>query len=190
MEELRAPRTLTGRSATRKTPRLVFFLSAIILCTQASPLWSADSRRLATVPALGVVAEGQTGIIHYIVLQIDEDPRQQEGPTVQFNEINLGGGSIVSEDWKEGVKRAVAAATKLVGEDGREWVSHDQEPVIQCVDRGNERQQRRRGRHRGSLARRRRQVRRRPDRDNHAERSDRTGSCTSRQSRSGGPRTV
>jgi hypothetical protein len=51
---------------------------------------------------------------------IDKDP-QQDGPTVQFNEINLGGGSLVSEDWKEGVKRAVAAATKAVGEDGREW---------------------------------------------------------------------
>jgi predicted ATP-dependent protease len=93
-----------------------------MLCTHAFPLWSADSHRLATVPALGVVAEGQTGIIHYIVLQIDEDPQQQEGPTIQFNEINLGGGSIVSEDWKEGVRQAVAAATKEVGEDGREWV--------------------------------------------------------------------
>ncbi len=94
---------------------------AIIHCTQAFPLWSADSRRFATVPALGVLAGGQTGIIHYIVLQIDNDPRQ-EGQTVQFNEMKLGGGSIVSEDWKEGVKQAVAAATKAVGEDGREWV--------------------------------------------------------------------
>ena len=75
----------------------------------------------ATVPALGVLAGGQTGIVHYIVLQIDKDPRR-EGPTVQFNEINLGGGSIVSEDWKEGVRQAVAAATKAVGEDGREWM--------------------------------------------------------------------
>ena len=87
---------------------------------QASPLWSADSRRVATVPALGVLAGGQTGTIHYIVLQIDKDPRR-EGPTVQFNQIELGGGSIVSEDWKEGVKQAVTAATKAVGEEGREW---------------------------------------------------------------------
>jgi ATP-dependent Lon protease len=36
--------------------------------------------------------------------------------------LNLGGGSIVSEDWKQGVKQDVAAATKAVGEDGREWV--------------------------------------------------------------------
>jgi predicted S18 family serine protease len=109
------------RIASRKTPRLVLLLSAIILCTQALPLWSADSRRFATVPALGVLADGQTGIVHYVVLQIDKGPRH-EGPTVQFNEINLGGGSIVSEDWKEGVKQAVAAATRAVGEDGQEWV--------------------------------------------------------------------
>ncbi len=112
---------MADRSATRKTPYLVLLLSVIILCTQAFPVWSADSRRLATVPALGVLAGGQTGIIHYIVLQIDKDPRR-EGPTVQFNEINLGGGSLVSEDWKEGVRQAVAAATKAVGEDGREWM--------------------------------------------------------------------
>jgi predicted S18 family serine protease len=73
------------------------------------------------VPALGVLAGRQTGVVHYIVLQIDKDSRQ-EGPTVQFNEISLGGGSIVCEDWKESVKHAVIAATKAVGEDGREWV--------------------------------------------------------------------
>ena len=108
--------------ATRKIPHLVqLFLLAIMICMHASPLWSADSRRVATVPALGVLASGQTGTVHYIVLQIDKDPRR-EGPTVQFNQIELGGGSIVSEDWKEGVKQAVTAATKAVGEDGREWV--------------------------------------------------------------------
>jgi hypothetical protein len=108
-------------SKTRKTPHLILLLSTIILCAQAIPLWSADSRRFATVPALGVLDGGQAGVVHYIVLQIDKDPRQS-GPTVQFNEIRLGGGSMVSEDWKEGVKQAVAAATKAVGEDGREWV--------------------------------------------------------------------
>jgi len=108
-------------STVRKTPHLLLFLLTIILCAQALPLWSADSRRFATVPALGVRAGGQTGVVHYVVLQIDKDPRLG-GPTVQFNEINLGGGSIVSEDWKEGVKHAVEAATRAVGEDGRDWV--------------------------------------------------------------------
>jgi predicted S18 family serine protease len=100
---------------------LVLLLSGIILCAQASPLLSAEVRRVSTVPALGVRSDGQTGIVHYIALQIDKGPRQ-EGPMVQFNEISLGGGSVVSEDWKEGVTHAVAAATKAVGEDGREWV--------------------------------------------------------------------
>ena len=112
---------MANKSANRKIPHLILRLLTVILCAQAFPLWSADNRHLATVPALGVLAGKQTGTIQYIVLQIDKDPRQ-EGPTVQFNEINLGGGSIVSEDWKEGVKQAVAAATKAAGEDGREWV--------------------------------------------------------------------
>ena len=98
---------VADRGATRKIPGLVFLLSVIVLCTQALLLWSVDSRRVTTVPALGVFVGGQTGIVHYIVLQIDKDPRQ-EGPIVQFNEINLGGGSVVSDDWKEGVKHAVA----------------------------------------------------------------------------------
>jgi hypothetical protein len=58
---------MANRSATRKTPYLVLLLSAIILCTQAFPAWSADSRRLATAPALSVRAGGQTGIVHYVV---------------------------------------------------------------------------------------------------------------------------
>ena len=104
----------------RNIPHLILLLSTIIFLTQAFPVFSADSRHFATVPALGVLADGQTGIVHYIVLQIDNDPRRG-GPTVQFNEINLGGGSIVSEDWKEGVKQAVVAAMRAVGGDGREW---------------------------------------------------------------------
>ena len=107
---------------TRKTPCLVvLLLQAIILYAQAFPLWAAENRRVATVPALGVLSDGQTGTVHYIVLQIDKGPRQ-EGPTVQFNESILAGGSIVSADWKEGVKQALAAATKAVGEDGRDWM--------------------------------------------------------------------
>ena len=107
--------------AIRILPRLVCLLSVIILCLHAIPLRAADSRHVATVPALGVHAGGKTGVVHYVILQIDKDPRLR-GPTVQFNEIHLGGGSIVSEDWKEGVKQAVTAATRAVGEDGREWM--------------------------------------------------------------------
>ena len=112
---------VADRAATRKTPRLLLLLSVFILCIQAVPLWSADSHRVATVPALGVLAGGKIGIVHYVILQVDKDPRL-EGPTIQFNEINLGGGSIVSDDWKEGARHAVAAATRAVREDGREWM--------------------------------------------------------------------
>lgn len=100
-----------GHCAARNKPYLAFLFSAIILCTQSFPVLSTEDRRFATVPALSVLADGQTGTIHYIVLQIEKDPRLA-GPTVQFNEIHLGGGSIVSEDWKEGVKQAVVAAAE------------------------------------------------------------------------------
>ena len=112
---------MADHGTARNRLRLILLFSTIICCTQAFPLWSADRHRFATVPALGVLGNGQTGTVHYIVLQLDKDPRR-EGPTILFNEIHLGGGSAVSEDWKEGVKHAVAAATKAVGEDGREWV--------------------------------------------------------------------
>ena len=112
---------MANKCTIRNLPCLVCLLSAIILCVLALPLWAADSRRIATVPALGVQTGGKIGVVHYVVLQIDKDPRLA-GPTVQFNEINLGGGSIVSEDWKEGVKQAVTAATRAVGEDGRDWM--------------------------------------------------------------------
>ena len=112
---------MADKKWARKMPLFIFLLTAIIFCAHALPAWSADSRRFATVPALAVLADGKTGIVHYIVLQIDKDLRQ-EGPTIQFNEIHLGGGSIVSENWKEGVKQAVVAAAKVMGEDGREWV--------------------------------------------------------------------
>ncbi|NOT96076.1 MAG: hypothetical protein HOP00_07190 [Nitrospira sp.] len=112
---------MADHGTARNRLLLILLFSTIICCTQAFPLWSADRHRFATVPALGVLANGQTGTVHYIVLQLDKDPRR-EGPTILFNEIHLGGGSAVSEDWKEGVKQAVAAATKAMGEDGREWV--------------------------------------------------------------------
>lgn len=109
------------KHVTWKAPHLPLLFSTIMLSLSALPLWSADSHRVAAVPALGVLTGGQTGAVHYIVLQIDKDPRG-EGPTVQFNEISLGGGSVVSQDWEKGVTQAVAAATKATGEDGREWV--------------------------------------------------------------------
>ncbi len=58
---------VANKIAIRSLPRLVCLLSVIILCLQAIPLRAADSRHLATVPALGVLAGGQLGTVHYVV---------------------------------------------------------------------------------------------------------------------------
>jgi uncharacterized protein len=46
----------------------------------------------------------------------------QSGPTVQFNEVTPGGGSLVGEEWKEGARRAVRAVTHAVGDSGHDWL--------------------------------------------------------------------
>lgn len=74
---------MANKSAIRSLPRLVCFISVIILCLQTIPLQAADSRHFAIVPALGVLAGGQIGTVHYVVLQINTDSRQM-GPTVQM----------------------------------------------------------------------------------------------------------
>jgi len=81
----------------------------------------AGGSNVVSVPALGVQGEGLPGVVNYIVVQLDH-VATNDGPTVQFNEVNLGGGSLVGEEWKEGVRRAVRAVTHGVGESGRDWV--------------------------------------------------------------------
>ncbi len=66
---------------------LILALLAVFLHTQAFPARSADNSLLVSVSALAVLTDGQKGLVHDIVIQIDNDPRQ-EGPTVRFNEIN------------------------------------------------------------------------------------------------------
>src|SRR5678810_510567 len=46
---------MLGKSATQKLPHLVVLLSSIILCAQAFPVWPAESRLVATVPALSLI---------------------------------------------------------------------------------------------------------------------------------------
>ena len=99
----------------------IFLLFIVATFLSATVAHAGSASRVVSVPAIGVQGEGLPGVVNYILIQFDQTAAQ-DGPTVQFNEINLGGGSRVSEDWKEGVKQAVAAATKAVGEDGREWV--------------------------------------------------------------------
>ena len=81
----------------------------------------AGGSHVVSVPALGVQGEGLPGVVNYIVVQLDH-VATQDGPTVQFNEVNLGGGSLVGEEWKEGVRRAVQAVLHAVGESGRDWL--------------------------------------------------------------------
>lgn len=84
------------------------------------PVCAAGST-IVSVAALGVQGEGLPGVVNYILVQLDR-VAAQDGPTVQFSEINLGGGSRVGEEWKEGVRRAVQAVTRAVGDPGHDWL--------------------------------------------------------------------
>ena len=84
------------------------------------PAFAAGSA-IISVAALGVQGEGLPGVVNYILVQLDR-VAAQDGPTVQFSEINLGGGSRVGEEWKEGVRRAIQAVTRSVGDPGHDWL--------------------------------------------------------------------
>lgn len=104
------------------TGRLAIQLVAIIVTASLGlpQAWAGGETRTVSVPALGVRGEGLPGVVNYIVIQF-ERTTSDDGPVVQFNEINLGGGSLVGEEWKEGVRRAVRAVTRTVGDEGRDW---------------------------------------------------------------------
>jgi len=93
-------------------------LLALVPCTHARAF---DNLHVASVPALAILSDGRTGVVHYIALQISSDPGA-DGPVIQFSEISLGGGSLVGEDWKSGVRQAVLTALRHLGMDGRDWV--------------------------------------------------------------------
>lgn len=84
-------------------------------------LAAAGEPRLVSVPSLGVQGDGLPGVVNYILIQFDRQP-SHDGPVVQFNEMNLGGGSRVGDEWKEGVRRAVQAVMTTVGDDGKDWL--------------------------------------------------------------------
>ncbi len=98
--------------------RLVFMLMLAVM--PAIPSY-AGSSNIVSVPALGVQGEGLPGVVNYILVQLDH-VASQGGPTIQFNEVNLGGGSLVGEEWKEGARRAVRAVLHAVGDSGHDWV--------------------------------------------------------------------
>lgn len=93
-------------------------LATLLPVTQSS---AGSASRVVSVPALGVQGEGLPGVVNYILIQFDRTSTV-DGPTVQFNEVNLGGGSLVGEEWKEGVRLAVRAVAQAVGDDGHDWL--------------------------------------------------------------------
>ena len=95
----------------------------LVLAVSGPPTLAAAgaASRVIVVPALGVQGEGLPGVVNYILIQFDRTTAE-DGPTVQFNEFNLGGGSLVSEEWKQGVRRAVRAVAQAVGDDGHDWL--------------------------------------------------------------------
>jgi uncharacterized protein len=99
----------------------IFIILVLAASFPATPAHADSASRVISVPALGVQGEGLPGVVNYILIQFDRTTTE-DGPTVQFNEINLGGGSLVGEEWKEGVRRAVQAVIAAVGDDGRDWL--------------------------------------------------------------------
>lgn len=97
------------------------WVAALLSAALAVPSYAGGDTRLISVPALGVQGDGLPGVVNYILIQLDRTGRQG-GPTVQFNEMNLGGGSLVGDEWKDGVRRAVQAVARAVGDDGTDWL--------------------------------------------------------------------
>lgn len=105
--------------------KLRYVLVWLVLSLGVAALWSpppvlAQGSRVVSVPTLGVRTDGLPGVINYVLIQF-ERIAAQNGPVIDFNEINLGGGSLVGEEWKDGVRSAVQAVSRLVGEDGHDW---------------------------------------------------------------------
>ncbi|MBI5674109.1 MAG: hypothetical protein HZC50_12930, partial [Nitrospirae bacterium] len=81
----------------------------------------AGSSNIVSVSTLGIQGESLPGVVNYILVQLDH-VASQGGPTIQFNEVNLGGGSLVGEEWKEGARRAVRAVLHAIGDSGHDWM--------------------------------------------------------------------
>ena len=81
------------------------------------------------------------GVINFVLIQF-ERTAAQNGPAIDFNEINLGGGSLVGEEWKDveipaehreaaeiGMRiRAALAPACLIGCTGEAIIVADVEP--------------------------------------------------------------
>lgn len=98
--------------------RLVCIL--VLAVMPAIPAY-AGSSNIVSVSTLGIQGESLPGVVNYILVQLDH-VASQGGPTIQFNEVNLGGGSLVGEEWKEGARRAVRAVLHVIGDSGHDWM--------------------------------------------------------------------
>lgn len=98
--------------------RLVCIL--VLAVMPAIPAY-AGSSNIVSVSTLGIQGESLPGVVNYILVQLDH-VASQGGPTIQFNEVNLGGGSLVGEEWKEGARRAVRAVLHAIGDSGHDWM--------------------------------------------------------------------
>jgi len=99
----------------------IFLILVLVISLPSTLAYAGSASRVISVPALGVQGDGLPGVVNYILIQFDRITAQ-DGPTIQFNEVSLGGGSLVGEQWKEGVRRAVRAVAQSVGDDGRDWL--------------------------------------------------------------------
>lgn len=104
----------------RLADRVIILALVLLADFASSSAIRAESSRTASVPALAVSVVGgqQVGNVHYVVLQLDQDP-QGLGPTILFSESSVG--SAVDDVWKDGARTAITAAAKVMGEDARNW---------------------------------------------------------------------
>lgn len=103
-----------------RSPQLAIVLVIAVLLLPSTAAWP-EPHRFATVPALavGLFRGAEVGSVHYIVIQLDED-HLGRGPTVLFSEHSRG--SVVGDEWKEGVQVALVAAARAVKEDPKSWM--------------------------------------------------------------------
>ena len=104
-------------------PAFVLLLMFLIIPWHSPVAVGADNRHAVSVPAVSVstISGKLTGRVHYILVQVDQDPHGEQ-TKIQFNEVSLGGGSAVGTEWKEGMRLAVDAARRALGDDGHTWV--------------------------------------------------------------------
>ncbi len=103
--------------------RLQPLLPLTLLTLTSAALWAmsagAQTTQVLTVPALAVGAGG--GSVNFISVQLERS-QEDTGPTIVFNELGTPwSGSAVGDELKRGVRAAVRAAARALGEDERRW---------------------------------------------------------------------